>query len=147
MFLISSCSYFCSIHWSQVLSREWRCSWSSADRRCSNYIWVIDNCIVYLGATYIRGFTDAAMLLGICESWLLLQHLPGANGLTKAFLLFGQLDLLCKFHKAPVPHPIMHNFVTEMCTCVHKGPVTQGIGILAVGLNKLFNKQSSCVWF
>ena len=21
--------------------REWRCSWSSADRRCSNYIWVI----------------------------------------------------------------------------------------------------------
>ena len=24
-------------------SREWRCSWSSANRRCSNYIWVIDN--------------------------------------------------------------------------------------------------------
>ena len=22
--------------------REWRCSWSSADRRCSNYIWVLD---------------------------------------------------------------------------------------------------------
>ena len=29
------------IHWSQVLSREWRCSWSSADRRCSNYILVM----------------------------------------------------------------------------------------------------------
>ena len=57
MFLISSCSCLCSIHWSQVLSREWRCSWSSADRRCSNYIWVIDNFIVYEGATYIRGFT------------------------------------------------------------------------------------------
>ena len=28
------------IHWSQVLSREWICNWSSADRRCSNYIWV-----------------------------------------------------------------------------------------------------------
>ena len=27
--------------------REWRCSWSSADRRCSNYIWVIDNSIAY----------------------------------------------------------------------------------------------------
>ena len=25
------------------LSWEWRCSWSSADRRCSNYIWVINN--------------------------------------------------------------------------------------------------------
>ena len=24
-----------------------RCSWSSADRRCSNYIWVIDNFIAY----------------------------------------------------------------------------------------------------
>ena len=26
-----------------MLSREWRCSWSSADRRCSNYIWEINN--------------------------------------------------------------------------------------------------------
>ena len=26
---------------------EWRCSWSSADRRCSNYIWVINNFIAY----------------------------------------------------------------------------------------------------
>ena len=42
MFLISSCSCLCSFHWSQVLSQEWRCSWSSADRQCSNYIWVIN---------------------------------------------------------------------------------------------------------
>ena len=35
------------LSWSQMLSREWRCSWSSADRRCSNYIWVIDNFIAY----------------------------------------------------------------------------------------------------
>ena len=54
MFLVSSCSWLCPIQWSQVLSREWRCSWSSADRRCSNYIWVIDNCIAYQGASYIR---------------------------------------------------------------------------------------------
>ena len=32
MFLVLSCSCLCPIHWSQVLSREWRCSWSSADR-------------------------------------------------------------------------------------------------------------------
>ena len=32
MFLVSSCSCICPIQWSQVLSREWRCSWSSADR-------------------------------------------------------------------------------------------------------------------
>ena len=36
-----SCSCLCPVHWRQVLSWEWRCSWSSADRRCSNYIWVI----------------------------------------------------------------------------------------------------------
>ena len=27
MILVSSCSCLWSIHWSQVLSREWRCSW------------------------------------------------------------------------------------------------------------------------
>ena len=57
MFLVSPYSCLRPIHWSQVLSWEWRCSWSSADRRCSNYIWVINNFIVYKGATYIRGFT------------------------------------------------------------------------------------------
>ena len=39
-----------------MLSREWRCNWSSADRRCSNYIWVINNFIAYWGASYIRDF-------------------------------------------------------------------------------------------
>ena len=46
-FLVSSYSCFCPIQWSQALSREWRCSWSSADRRCSNYIWVINKFIAY----------------------------------------------------------------------------------------------------
>ena len=45
------------VHWSQVLSRQWRCSWSSADRRCSNYIWVINNFIACQGATCITGLT------------------------------------------------------------------------------------------
>ena len=39
------------------LSGEWRCSWSSADRRCSNYIWVINNLTAYKGASYIRDLT------------------------------------------------------------------------------------------
>ena len=47
MILVSSCICLCPIYWSQVLSRERRCSWSSADRRCSNYIWVINNLIAY----------------------------------------------------------------------------------------------------
>ena len=55
MFLVSSCSCLCPIHWSHVLSPEWRCSWSSADRRCSNYIWVINNFIAFWGVAYIIG--------------------------------------------------------------------------------------------
>ena len=30
-----------------------------------------------------------------------------------------RIDLLHKFHNAPVPYSTMHHFVTEMCTCVH----------------------------
>ena len=37
MFLVSSCNWVCPIHWCQVLSREWRCSWSSF-----NYTWVVN---------------------------------------------------------------------------------------------------------
>ena len=55
MLLVSSCRCLCPIHWSQVLSWEWRCSWSSADRRCSIYIWMINNFIAYSGVAYIRG--------------------------------------------------------------------------------------------
>ena len=57
MFLVSTCSCRCEIYWSQVLSGEWRCSWSSADRRCSSYIWVINNLIAHLSASYIRYLT------------------------------------------------------------------------------------------
>ena len=55
--IVSSCSCRYPICWSQVLSREWRCSWSSADRRCSNYISVINNFITYWSAAYIRDLT------------------------------------------------------------------------------------------
>ena len=74
MFLVSSCSCLCSIQWSQVLSREWRCSWSSADRRCSNYIWVIDNLITHQGAAYIRDLT-------VCLLWFCLApgHCPNQH--------------------------------------------------------------------
>ena len=62
MLFVSFCSCLCPIDWSQVLSQEWRWSCSiayqsSADRRCSNSIWVINNFIAYWGATYIRGLT------------------------------------------------------------------------------------------
>ena len=58
----------CPIHWNQVFSREWRCNWGSADRRCSNCIWVINNVIAYKGATYIRG------LMVITKGIFLFEH-------------------------------------------------------------------------
>ena len=61
MFLILSCSCLCPIHWSQVLSRERKYSWSSDDRRCSNYIWMINNFITQ-GAHYIRDLTICLFL-------------------------------------------------------------------------------------
>ena len=54
MFLVSPWSCLCP---SQVCSWEWRCSWSSADRRCSNCFWMINNFIAYKSAPYIRDFT------------------------------------------------------------------------------------------
>ena len=45
MFSVLSCICLCPIYWSHVLSLKWRCSRSSADRWCSNYIWVINNLI------------------------------------------------------------------------------------------------------
>ena len=31
----------------KMLSREWRCSWSSTDRRSCRYMWLIDNFVAY----------------------------------------------------------------------------------------------------
>ena len=57
MILVSSCSCLWPIHWIKVLSRGWRCNWSGAHRRCSNYIWVINNFIACGGVAYIRSLT------------------------------------------------------------------------------------------
>ena len=70
IFLVLSCSCLCPIHWSQVLSREWRCSWNSAEKRCSIYIWMINNVIAHYGASYIRDLTVVLI------SWILHRQ-PG----------------------------------------------------------------------
>ena len=69
MGLVPACSCLCAIYWSQVLSGEWRCSWSSAESRCSNYIWVIGNFIAYLSAPYIRDL-DFSLYNGACPCLL-----------------------------------------------------------------------------
>ena len=87
MFFVSSCSCLCQIHWSQVLSWEWRCSWSSADRRCSNYTWLINNYSPRWGAAYIRGLT--VLLLGTyAHRSCMLGLLFSGNGFLTSYTIF-----------------------------------------------------------
>ena len=72
MILILSCSCLWPIHWSQVLNREWRCSWSNADRQCSKGIWVINNFIAE-GVAYIRGLTVFWYILSCCCAELIFE--------------------------------------------------------------------------
>ena len=88
-------------------SREWRCGWSSADRRCSNYIWVIDNFIVYLGASYIRGFTVYAVVF--------LSHFC-----TFCILCFGGCSCSCSSHSAfsYVLWRLCRTVSLSVCSCI-----------------------------
>ena len=64
-FLASSCACLCPISWGELLSQEWRFSWNSANKRCSNYTWVINYFIAYLAASYIRGLA----LMAFISAW------------------------------------------------------------------------------
>ena len=52
-----------------MLILEWRCSWSSADRQCSNYIWVINNFIANQGVSHIWVFTVCLTLPTDWPAW------------------------------------------------------------------------------
>ena len=80
MFLVSTCSCLSPIHGSHVISWEWRCSCSSTDRRCSKYIWVINNFTAYCGATYIRDLTVMfVLILFLCEQSTINPFLPNRS--------------------------------------------------------------------
>ena len=49
-------------------------SWSSTDRRCFSYIWVINNFIAYSGASYIRDLTVLSYFPYIVVCLRLLYH-------------------------------------------------------------------------
>ena len=55
MFLVMSCPCPCAIYWCQWEHED--CSWSSADRRCFNYISVINHFIACLSGSCIRDMT------------------------------------------------------------------------------------------
>ena len=94
MILISSCSCLCPIRWSQMWNWERRCCWSSAYRRCSNYIWVINIFIAYWGVTYSKELTV------YCIPWSTNKnnvHFTLLNG--PSFVeLYGITSFLCYFY-------------------------------------------------
>ena len=59
------CSWSYYLRWWLGTIRQRAISWSSADKRCSDYIWVI-KFLAYWGAAYIRGFTVFNNLLQGC---------------------------------------------------------------------------------
>ena len=68
-----------------MLSQEWRCKWSSADRWCSNYIWVINNLIAYSSPSYIRDGNHINSLA---------PKRCGSNSTSAVFKLILQIDNL-----------------------------------------------------
>ena len=127
MILISSCNCLCPIHRNQMSSREWRYSWSSADRRCSNSILVISNFIAYSGALFNRGvavyiFSLNIYLLGstfhVCSYLYVYQHKLdnlGNNNYVRIIMERAALDYKCPLHGQLSTLPaVMDAFVGEM---------------------------------
>ena len=105
MFLVPACSCLCTIYWSQVLSGEWRCSWSSADRRCSNYIWVINNSIAYESASYIRDLmVHGSHFAVLCCGLVPVNFTPYPSGLPNQHELWPTL----------VSHPALHQYFNQL---------------------------------
>ena len=100
MFLVLSCSFF-PIYWSTVLSRGWRYSWSSAGRRCSNYIWVINNFIAYYDATYIRSLSvviDEFYVVIPKQCWFFQQNIIIWTDIFTLHIFSGNLQYFKKVH-------------------------------------------------
>ena len=75
MSLASFCNCLCRNYWKHMLSQEWRWSLSSADKRCSSYIWMINSFIAHQCATCIRGFT----VYHVSDAWIVSNLLLDAG--------------------------------------------------------------------
>ena len=122
-----------------MLSEEWRCSWSNTDRRCSNYIWVINNLTAYWCASYIRDVTVYIFLgpneLTYCpetfrstpsDRYPVLRlrgsngHVTGYNPKYKKSECESHPDASIEYHNSRSPQCDVHNQFTKVlnrCWC------------------------------
>ena len=126
MFFVSFCICICPIHWSQVLSREWRCSWSSASRRCSNYIWLIKNFIAHEGGFFIIYLTVYLIiethsywngpLVCLFGLWAMFFTNPEVNWnevlyMLSPWIFYHQFDLVCRIIWIK---PLLSTYITNI---------------------------------
>ena len=135
MLLVLASSCLCAIYWSQMLSREWRCSWSNADRRCSNYIWVINNLVAFESASYIR---DLTVMLSLSQCVVTTRRLLGSWS--------SQGDVI-KWKHFPGYWPFVREFPGDRWILRTK-PKTQNFDVsFDLRLNGRLSKQSWGWWF
>ena len=124
---VSSCNCLCPIHWSQVLSREWRCSWSSADRPIK----------VRLILETWRYFKIVGIQEGRCFSWSIDIIIDNVRTWWRHQMeWFSTLLALCAGNSLvtgefPSQRPVMQSFDVFFHLC----------------LNKQLSKQSWGWWF
>ena len=159
--LVSLCSCLCLIHWSQVLSGEWRCSWSSTDSDA-----LTTSLIAYLAAAYIRDLTAITFrqTAFYIEAWYSKDHFNNIS--TKTLLFFVPVSRSAFFIQNLLPlrmllswrrHQI-ETFSALLALCAGKGPLNspsphkgQWRGALLLffypRLDKQLSKQSRGWWF
>ena len=118
MFLLSSCTCLCAIYWSQVLSRKWRCSWSSADieiPRVCPHGWFTSfqqQTCVHVRAWWRHQMETFSTLLILCEGKPpVTGGLPSQRPVTRSFdvffdLLIGPATDLCPYGTDPLLEPM-----------------------------------------
>ena len=118
-----------------MLSREWRCSWSSAGRRCSNYIWVMNNLIAYWGASYIKDLTVPAITRQLSQGLIIMiLHTQSMVKILKTFIT-SLWNFVCGDSTSDwwIPlkkEPLMQSFCFFLCWYPEQA----------------VEKQSSCQW-
>ena len=88
------------------------CSCLFADRRCSNYIWVIDNFIANLGASYIRYLKVCTMKPIRCASSPLsyFSHLGFLLQSTRSIIC--SIDNVTKHWSVDIRHTLTHKYIS-----------------------------------
>ena len=141
------------MYWSQVLSREWRCSWSSADRWRSKYILSDQRIYCLQGASDISGFDGNTWNLPCCDLRLFLTRIITSfnNCLSAAKRNACNVTCLTSGHGNAfrTTGPLWGKSTNHDIGRFPSQKVSNGSFDVSfyVRLHNLLNKQPNCWWF